>query len=170
MPASPDVLNYFIGKGTIVWTPTAGSPTTLGNAPEFELTPEIETLEHFSSQTGVRSKDREIILEKTLSLRIVLDEITPENLAMALLGTVSTNSDGDKEFSIYTESDLDGAIVLTGTNDIGNKFTVNLPSVSFIPSGTLGFISDEFGQIELTGDVLSVGGSFGTVTETAVAA
>jgi len=56
-------------------------------------------------------------------------------------------------------------LVFTGTNDIGPKVVITLPLVQFGPSGALGFIQDEWGQIELEGDVLAdpVTGSFGTL-------
>lgn len=169
MPASPNTLNYFIGKGITTFTPTGGSPRDLGNAPEVELTPNVEELEHFSSRSGVRNMDRKVVIEKGLTLRIVLDEITAENLAMLLLGNVETNSDGSKTFQIYERTEVTGAIGFVGTNDVGNKVTITLPQVSFGPSGSFNPISDEWGQIELTGEVLAneyTDGSsdFGTIT------
>lgn len=166
MPASPNPLNYFIGKGTLSFTPSGGSPRDLGNAPEVEITPEIERLDHFSSRAGVRSKDRSVVLEKTLTCRIVLDEITAENLGMLLLGSEVT----DGSFEIFAVSEITGSLTFTGTNDVGNKITVSMPSVSFGPSGSLSLISDEWGQIELTADVLlsetTDGSTFGTITVT----
>ena len=169
MPTAPNVLNYFIGKGTIVFTPSGGSAIDLGNAPEIELTPEIEKLDHFSSRSGVRSKDRSVVLEKSATLRVVLDEITPYNLSLALLGTVTTNTAGNETFDVFAESEITGQIVITGTNAVGNQFTVTLPSVSFQPSSGVNFISDEFGTIEITGEVLEVNGSFGTIEQSQVA-
>ncbi|NEI52716.1 hypothetical protein GR217_34420 [Rhizobium leguminosarum] len=163
MPTSPNVLNYFIGKGIIKFTPSGGSQRDLGNAPEIEMTPATEKLDHFSSRTGVRTKDRSITLEKSLALRIVLDELTAENLALLLLGEVTSNTAGNSEFEIFSESEIKGVIAFQGTNDIGNKVNVSLPSVSFGPSGSLNLISDEWGQVELTGEVLQSAGSFGTI-------
>ncbi|MDK1386375.1 hypothetical protein QN224_13245 [Sinorhizobium sp. 8-89] len=165
MPASPNVLNYFIGKGIIKFKPTAGTIRDLGNAPEVELTPAIEKLDHFSSRSGVRSKDRSIALEKTLTLRIVLDELTAENLGLLLLSEATTNSAGNLELDIFSESEIAGEITFEGTNDVGNQCNLTLPSVSFGPSGSLNLISDEFGQIELTGEVLLSGtpGTFGSL-------
>jgi len=67
--------------------------------------------------------------------------------------------------NIGLQSQIEGELVFTGTNDIGPKLTITLPLVQFGPSGALGFIQDEWGQIELTGDVLAdpTTGSFGTV-------
>lgn len=174
MPASANVLNYQIGKAVVTWTPTGGVSRDLGNAPEVEITPNIEFLDHFSSRSGVRSKDRSVVVETGATVRVVLDEITPDNLAMLLFGSntnglVDTNSDGDMEFEILSESEVTGALVVTGTNSIGNKFTMTLPSVSFQPSGSWQAISEEFNTIEITGEVLEADGSFGTVVETEVA-
>lgn len=172
MATSPDVSNYGILKGTIKFTPTGGAQRDLGNAPEVELTPEIEKLDHFSSRTGVRSKDRSVVLEKSMTLRVVLDELTAENIAMLLLGEVSEVTDGTKHFEIFTESEITGQIDFTGTNDVGNKVDLVLPNVSFGPSGSLGLISDEWGQIELSGEVTvadEATGSFGTATVTEAA-
>lgn len=175
MPASPNVLNYQIGKATVAWTPTGGVSRSLGNCPEGEVTPNIEKLDHFSSMEGVRSKDRSVVVETGATVRLVLDEITPDNLAMLLfgsnaLGLVEANSAGDKEFDILAVAEVTGQLIITGTNDIGNKFTMTLPSVSFEPTGSWSVISEEFNSIELSGEVLKSGGTFGTVVETAVAA
>jgi len=170
MATSPNALNYFIGKGTISFTPTGGSARDLGNAPEVELTPNITKLDHFSSRSGVRKKDRTVVTEKGMTLRIVLDELTVENLNMLLLGgTVTTNTDLSNSFQIFAESEITGAITFTGTNDVGNKVTMSLPSVSIQPSGSLGLISDEWGQIEITVEVLATEytdgtSDFGTIT------
>lgn len=165
MPTSPSVLNYSVLKGIVAFTPTGGSERDLGNAPEFELTPAIDKLDHFSSRAGVRSKDRSVVREKTLTGRMVLDEITVENLQMALLGgTSAVNSAGNSAFGIYENSDITGALTFTGTNDIGNKVHLTLPSVSILPSGNVPFISDEWAQIEVTFEVLfdETAGDFGT--------
>lgn len=164
MATSPSVLNYFVGKGTLSFTKTGGSARDLGNAPEVEITPEIEKLDHFSSRAGVKSKDRSVTLSKTLTIRVVLDEITADNLALLLLGGDPTMG----VFEMFEESEITGALTFTGTNDIGNTVTVSMPSVSFGPSGSLSLIGDDWGQIEITGEILSTestaGTSFGTIT------
>ncbi|KEC73147.1 hypothetical protein RLPCCGM1_c1263 [Rhizobium leguminosarum bv. phaseoli CCGM1] len=162
MPASPNPLNYFIGKGIIKFTPTGGVQRDLGNAPEIEITPTIEKLDHFSSRSGVKKKDRTVVTEKGATIRIVLDEVTAENLAMQLMGEVSTSTDGTKSFRIMSVSEITGRIDFTGTNDVGNKVDIELPNVSFGPSGSFNPISDEWGQIEITGDILATEYTDGT--------
>jgi hypothetical protein len=160
MAASVD--NYFIGKGILSFDlGGTGTYRDLGNAPEVEFTPELEELDHFSSRTGVRSKDRTIILEKSATLRMVLEEWSPENLMLALLGSEDDTIGG--LYHIFTENAIEGAVKLTGSNEIGPKYELIFPNVSIIPSGSLGFITDEWGQIELNANVLvGEGGAFGT--------
>ena len=50
--------NYTVGKGLVSFKKTgATSFADMGNCTEFEFTPEIEKLDHFSSRTGVGFKD-----------------------------------------------------------------------------------------------------------------
>src|SRR6185436_10719651 len=67
---------------------------------------------------------------------------------------------------IGLQSQIIGELVFTGTNDIGPQVIITLPVVQFGPSGAIGFIQDDWGQLELTGDVLAdtTTGSFGTIT------
>lgn len=165
MATSPSVLNYSILKGKAFFTPTGGQERDLGNAPEVELTPEVEKLDHFSSRAGVRKKDRSVPLEQTLTLRVVLDEITAENLALALAGgEIDDTTAGRRQFGIFTLSEVAGSFRFEGTNAVGSKVFLTLPKVSFIPSGSIPLISEEWAQIEIEGEVLfdEDSGDFGT--------
>jgi hypothetical protein len=165
MPVSPSINNYYIGKGTLQWTPEGGVLRELGNVPEFELTPDIEKLAHFSSQAGIRQKDREVIISQSVSVRMVLEEWTIDNLQLALMGGAITTD----TFDIFAVSELRGQINFTGTNDIGPQIDIVLPLVSFTPSGSINPLSDEWAGLELSGEVLSVAGVFGSMTHRDVA-
>jgi hypothetical protein len=164
MPVSPNTLNYSVLTGKLFFTPTSGTERSLGNAPVFQLLPEIERLDHFSSMVGVRAKDRSIIREKTLTANITLDEITAENLRLSLLGgTVAPTTAGATGFPIFTASEITGLLRFEGANDVGNKVNMTLPKISFGPAGEINFISDEWAQIALEADVLfdTASGAFG---------
>jgi hypothetical protein len=167
--AAPNVLNYTVGKGLVEVLRSGDSEwVRLGNCPEFEFTPEVEKLEHFSSMEGTKTKDRTVILEKKGTLRVVMEEWTVFNLRLALLGgTVDTQSGGDEEFEIFSESSIVCQVRFIGTNDVGTKFVWHFLRVDFIPSGAINPISDEWAQMEITGEVSTSGGSFGTVTKIA---
>lgn len=155
---SPDVLNYLVGKGTLWFQPEGTSGfIQLGNAPTFEYETSVTKLDHFSSMEGTKLKDMSVITERTATLNITLDEFSVENMAIALGGDTS----GD-EILIGAVSEFRGAIRFIGTNETGPRWQWDFPSVSLTPNGAIGLISDEWAQIQLTGDVLLVDGSFGT--------
>lgn len=161
---SPNVGNYFIGKGNVYFTPDGGVERHMGNVPEFVFTPDITTLDHFSSMLGVKSKDLTLILEKKGTLKITLDELTPNNVALAVLGSVDEEAVGGPEVEIFAVSQINGSIRIVGTNDYGARITGTFHNVQFTPSSDLSMITDEFGQIELEGAVLpssTVGPTFG---------
>lgn len=136
----------------------------LGNVPEFEFTPEIERLDHFSSRTGIRSKDKSVVLEKGGTLRIVMEELTADNLALALMGAVSTNTAGEKEIDLMSEDVIAAKVKFVGTNLVGRIATWIFERVEFAASAATNPISDEFMQFEVSGEVLAVAGKFGTIT------
>jgi hypothetical protein len=165
-PASADIRNYTIGKGVASFKKT-GEATfrDLGNCPAFEFTPTAETLEHFSSRTGVKSKDREVVISTEGELKISMEEWTVENLALALLGNIDEDSTGRPVIDILQNSSVTGEVKFVGSNSVGQKFEWLFNNVSFIPSGTISPLSDEWGVMEVTGQVLvDNGGKFGTVT------
>ena len=164
MPAAPHIDNYYIGKGKVFWTPEGGVERDLGNIPEFEFTPELEKLAHYSSRSGVRTKDREVVVEKSATLRLVLEEWSLDNLVMALMGsTPAANIDGNQEFNLLAVDEVRGRIRFEGANSVGPQVTITLPLVAFTPSSSINPISDEWGSLEVSGDVLVSGGVLGTI-------
>jgi hypothetical protein len=164
--ASPSIENLFIGKG-IIYMKEVGDPdsayTEVGNSPKFEFTPKPEVKKHYSSQAGTKVLDDVVVVSKEAELSIDLEEITPDNLLVALMGAL--NSDGSIELlgapSVYR------AVKLVGTNDVGVQYEVELLNVFFECNKAIGLIDDNWGQIPLTGMCLRLGnpvtGSFGTM-------
>lgn len=160
---SPDIRNYYIGKGNVEFMIDGDTVWRhVGNVVSFEFTPTIDKLDHFSSMEGVKSKDRTVVLSKAGTIKMVMEEWTAENLAMALIGAHSINSSGLDEIDIFSEEQVSGKLRFTGTNEVGPKWQLTFNKVDFLPSGAINPISDEWGQLEVTGDVSTVGGSFGT--------
>lgn len=158
---SPDTDAYSIFKGIVKWKGVDDiAYRDMGNAPGFELTPKANTIDHFSSRGGVQTKDKKMTTELTCELKLTLDEMTPENLALHLMAT-PTDTAGDR-FTILTKSEVLGAIRLIGKNDLGINVQVDLAHVSFTPSNALALIGTTVATMELTGDVTAdVDGSFG---------
>lgn len=158
--------NYTIGKGIVSFQKTGASVyRDLGNSPRFEIQPNVETLAHFSSRTGVKTKDAEFITSKSATLTIDLEEIDPDNVALSLLGQKSINASGFTMIDILKESKISGKIKLVMSNDIGRNYEIILPNVDFKPGEAIGFISEELMKLTITGEVTQVAGSFGTIRD-----
>lgn len=161
---SPNVDNYYVGKGIVyVKLPGDADYVDVGNVTAMEFTPEVEKLDHFSSRTGIKQKDKSVVIQVSATLKITMEEWTARNLALTLLGDV-VESGGIVSIDILTNNSQDAQVKFVGANATGPQWTFEFPSVSFTPSGTLNPISDEWGALEVTGDVTAVDGSFGTAT------
>lgn len=152
---SPNVDNLQVGKG-IVSFKKKGSDTfrDMGNVSALTIKPDMTTLEHFSSREGVKKKDKTVIIEKKCTVALTFDEITPDNAAMALLASVDENAVGGPEIELFAVNTIEGHLRFVGTNEVGPKVTVDLYNVSFLPNGDFGLISEEWNEVEITGDVL----------------
>lgn len=94
MPTAPNVENYSLGRGRLFWNPKVDGiyqgERALGNAPDFTLSMAVEVLDHYSSQEGLRAKDKQVVTEVTPSISFTLDELSPDNLALFGMGRSET--------------------------------------------------------------------------------
>jgi hypothetical protein len=165
---NPNPLLYYIGKGKVSFKKNGNSTfRDLGNAPVFEVAPEITQLDHFSSRTGVKTKDRTVTTEKSGKVNITLEEWSFENLRLALLGgPLENSSSGGQSFELFGADQVDGQLKFEGTNDVGPRFEIIVSNVTFVPGKSINPISEGWGVLELVGNILAdANGSFGTVTE-----
>lgn len=166
---SPNVDNIQVGKGIVSFKKDGDSTyRDLGNCTAFTITPDAETLEHFTSREGTKKRDLLIVIQQTATVAITMEEMTAQNIAMMVYGTVDLAAVGGPEVEIFGASEVKGALKFVGTNDVGPKMTVDLYNVSWKPSGDLNMISDEFNNMELEGDVLAASsgpnvGKFGLI-------
>lgn len=152
---SPNVGNLQVGKGIVSFKKSGDADfRDMGNVTSMTITPEMDTLEHFSSREGVKKKDLVIILEKKGTVKVVMEEFTAQNLAIMVLGTYDEMAVGGPEVEIFSSTQVTGELKFVGTNDVGPKITVDLYNVSFTPSGDLQMISDEWNNMEVTADML----------------
>ena len=108
--AAPNTLNYMVGKGKVYFDRLDSNnlPTgemDLGNDPTFSNTPVIEELDHYSSMSGVKTKDKSAIISNDISLKFTLDEINVDNLVLALMGDkveYISQSDGNQVNAVIT--------------------------------------------------------------------
>ena len=97
MPEAVNGNNVLLGKGKIYFDrfDSTGKRTGelfLGDCPTFEITPSAEEVKKYSSASKTADLIASDVVRTTLALRIVGDEFSKENLAMALFGDNSTLS------------------------------------------------------------------------------
>lgn len=160
---SPNVENYFVGAGIAKWKGILDlAYRDVGNVSKFEFTSNVTRLKHYSSRTGTRFKDRDVVTQLDATVALSMEELTAANLALALLGDVSGS--GPIMIDILTNANIQGAFRLIGTNDVGAKVQVDLPSCLITPSGAIGLINaGTWGEIQLVAEVNGniATGSFG---------
>lgn len=92
---------YTLGKGRIFFDryPTGVTINAstqgegeryIGNTPEFTTSSSSESLDHFDSDSGIKTKDDSVQLSFDRTGKLVTDNISSENLALLFLGSTST--------------------------------------------------------------------------------
>lgn len=166
MAVSPSTDNYYIGKGVVTFKNITAGDTDfrdVGNVPQFELTPSAETLDHNTSREGVKKRDKRVTVSQSMALRMVMEEVTAQNMALGMMGLVETDTAGNSIIRAQTLAAVEGYIKFTGTNDVGMQLNYEA-KVSFTPSSSFNPISDEWGSIEVTGEILAENGALGVWT------
>ncbi len=104
--------NYTLGRGKVSFsrfktgTQVPAGFYYIGNTTEFNLTIESETLDHFSSDEGIREKDDSVPLEVTRTGSLITDNIDPKNVALFFFGTDSTVTQAVVASSTETLTDI----------------------------------------------------------------
>jgi hypothetical protein len=161
--SGPTGTSGIVEDGTVDWIAVPWQD--LGNCPKFSFKPEIETLEHFSSREGVKTRDQKVITALKGALTVELDEITPENLQFALLGSLS-GAPGARVVKVFANAQVTGEVKLVQTNSIGRRFELKFGHVQVMPDQEIDFIGDDYSTIQTTLEVnLDADGVFWTATE-----
>lgn len=104
--------NYTLGRGKVYFARFSGSSKEpdgfryIGNTPELNLTIESETLDHYSSDGGIREKDDSVPLEVNRTGSLITDNIDPENVALFFFGEASTVTQASVASSVETLTDI----------------------------------------------------------------
>lgn len=97
----PKTEDYLLGRGRIMVAalssglPDADGFRHLGNAPDFTVNVDNETLEHFSSLAGKKTLDARVVITQEVGLTFNLEEFNFDNLADFLSGAAVAAGDGD---------------------------------------------------------------------------
>lgn len=143
---------------------TSPSWVDVGNVTGFDVTPNPEVKEHYSSRTGTRELDKIAIVSKKAEFTMGLEEVTLDNLTIATLGLDTTA--GDIEFMGATS--VERQLKFDGTNNFGARVEIILPHVFLLCKDKISFIGADWTNLTITGSILrqNVGdqsSAFGTI-------
>jgi hypothetical protein len=99
--------NQTLGRGKIYFslfkdgTQTPEGFRYIGNTPSFSLNITNDTLDHYSSDEGVKEKDKSIVLQTTSTGTLTCDDIQPENLALFFFGSSDVLSQASATAATY---------------------------------------------------------------------
>lgn len=171
--------NYTLGRGEIYFarrdpiTKLLGGERYLGNTPEFNLTFESENLEHFSSDRGIREKDRSVILQITRSGSLITDNVNPQNVALFFFGTtealtvaqtsVTGEAINNVEVGMFyqlgaTVANPSGARKVIYPGAAGTTFAMTKSGGGALVAGTDFLLEADLGRIEILPDGTIVDG------------
>ena len=147
--------NYVVGRGRLFFnlfkkgsnTPVSGE-LYFGNTPELTLTADTETLDHYSSESGLRNLDASVLLEYTQGGNFTTDEINADNLALFFLGdkTVVTQTQmTDRKETITLVQK--GRYYQLGTDDITPTGVRNIDNFQIVVADAGTSISTGSGDI-----------------------
>lgn len=138
--------------------------THVGNGPLFGFTPNPTTSEHKTSMAGQKAVDFTYTSLIKFGFNMKLDEWVEDNVMMALLGAMATDTVG--QYIKIGVGTVRRQIKFVGANVIGPRYEVILPSCNISAKDALDFISesDDPAPLPLSGDVLfdQTIGCFGT--------
>lgn len=112
----PNTSDYQLGRGILYFSAldaSTGIPKggwrDMGNAPEFTITASKEVLQHFSSRTGLKVLDKEVVISQTMTFSFGLDECNHENMADFFSGEKATHTNagiaGFAEYVMVADGD-----------------------------------------------------------------
>lgn len=146
---SPNTTLYTLGKGVLeiaIWSGAApGAYSDVGNCPSMNVLVDEEVLEHFSSRSGAKVKDKEVTLEVGYSGEFDLDEISVANLKMFLRGTLSAT--GHKIHAAQALT-LEYALKFTSDNAAGPNEIWEFWKAKIKPRGAFSLIGDDWSTLQ----------------------
>lgn len=127
--------NYVLGRGRLYFdkfAPGTKTPTGeryIGNTPELSSSTSVDTLDHYSSDQGLKIKDESIMLSNDLSLSFTTDDISAENIALFFLGEVIKATVVGALLEVEMLTVQRGLNYKLGVNDVSPQGTSNVTNV-----------------------------------------
>lgn len=132
--------NYTFGKGELFRALLDANDNELGfeyfgNTPGFTITVESEKLEHVSAEGGISEVDDSVVISVTRTGQITVDDISDDNVALFIVGSKTTHSQGNTPVTNEQHFGA-GGIVANQYSQLGST-SANPPGVRNVTSVTV---------------------------------
>ena len=107
----------------------------VGNVPGFSITIDSTKADHYSSETGLRQKDKTITIEINRTAQFTIDNMTLENLAYFLSGEVETITQAAGAATTETITVKQGRTYQLGKTTAHPAGSRNISAVAVTPAG-----------------------------------
>jgi|SRR5690554_822125 len=148
--------NYaYMGKGIVTLQEGAGQKRDIGNVSSLAFTINENTINLPNYRTPGGGSYASVKRIDTVEVSMTLHDLSPENLAMVLFGTTSSE-DSVATIEALTTGAKEFKMEFAGVNEAATGRTVNI-TIHRLKIGAaqgLNFIGDEFAAMEITGEVL----------------
>lgn len=158
--------NLVLGRGKLFFAPYPKGATTggvkgyFGNTPTLTLAQTNTKLDHYSSEGGLKIKDKSIVLQTDMTLTFDCDNINDGNLALWFGGndsdTLPTDAPGDLgSIAVIGKADtIYGAMFFESDNPVGNNKNYWFPYVTLTPNGNYALKGDTWQMMSFTAECL----------------
>ena len=158
--------NLVLGRGKLYFTPYAPGTTTggvrgyLGNTPSFTMTQAITKLDHYSSEGGLKVKDKSVTLQTDVTLAFETDHISVANMLLWFGGNNSDALPSDAPGDLGTVTiigaadQIYGALTFESDNPVGDNVNYWFPYVSLGPTGSMALKGDAWQALSFTCEAL----------------
>jgi len=166
----------YIGGGTLWFTPVGGTEYEIGEVQSAEIEISTETKDAMNKDQVISKKVAKVVTSITASLKFETQITNATNTAMFMLGTETTEDfttgdtlpDGttataDVSIPVITAGTnplVEGSFKFVGDEDGDTKPVLVVPSAVVTPSGSVGYIVDDFTKLSFSGEVLETAGVF----------
>jgi len=155
--------DYTIGQAELYFAETEANathaaggaqadPTSFGNIVTAEITPDVTYVDHNISVKGNIRKDKQVAVNKSITIPFTFDELNVENLRRFMLGTAVENT--GSTMPVMKKESFEGRAILNFQTSVGNNFTYNIPKCNLRADGGIAFNSDDWMQGNFVLEVL----------------
>jgi len=114
---------YYIGQGRVAISDldansNPGKLLFVGNVPDAKLSFNVERIEHFEAQSGLRRQDRRRVKQISGELNITLEEVTKDNLATLFWGSPFARGSGNIAAEVMPSGLIAGDTVMLKNSKI----------------------------------------------------